>query len=257
VALIGVTEKGYLSLRLTAHGQGGHSSMPPPETAVSILGGAVDRLQRTPMPARVSDATRSMFATIGPLMPYSRRLVMANLWLFEPVLKAGMSRMPSGSAVVRTTTAVTMISGGIKDNVVPATATAVVNFRLLPGDSVKWVVSKVKEIVRDPRVDVDVIAGSAREASDVSPTDAEGYKLIAQTIRESYPGAHVAPFLLMGGTDSRNFYEVTPNVYRFAPMLVESDETLKLVHGTNERVKVSSYLAGIAMYRRLIENSTR
>jgi carboxypeptidase PM20D1 len=257
VALIGVSEKGYLSLRLTAHGQGGHSSMPPTETAVSILGGVLDRVQRTPLPSRINDATRAMFNTVGPLMPYSRRFVMANLWLFEPVVRAGMSRMPAGNAVVRTTTAVTMVSGGIKDNVVPSTATAVVNFRLMPGDSVKWVTQRIKEIVNDSRVDVEPIAGSAREASDVSPTGSEGYQIIARTIRQSYPGTTVSPFLLMGGTDARNFHLVTSNVYRFAPMLVEGDETLKLAHGTNERVRVSSYLAGIGMYRRLIENATR
>lgn len=256
VALIGVSEKGYLSLRLTAHGQGGHSSMPPKETAVSILGGALDRVQRTPLPPRMNDATRAMFNTVGPLMPYSRRFVMANMWLFEPVVQAGMARMASGNAVVRTTTAVTMVSGGIKDNVVPSTATAVVNFRLLPGDSVKWVVERIKDIVHDSRVDVEPIEGSAREASAVSPTNSEGYRVIAQSIREAYPGTTVSPFLLMGGTDARNFYLVSPNVYRFAPMLVDGDE-LKIVHGTNERVKVSSYLAAIGAYRRIIENATR
>jgi carboxypeptidase PM20D1 len=255
VALIGISEKGYLSLRLTAHGQGGHSSMPPTETAVSILGGALDRVQRTPLPARLNDATRAMFNTVGPLMPYSRRFVMANMWLFEPVVKASMAKAPSGNAVVRTTTAATMVSGGIKDNVVPSTATAVVNFRLMPGDSVTWVVEQIKRIVNDSRVDVEPIEGSAREASAVSPMDNDAYQTLSRSIREAYPGTTVSPFLLMGGTDSRNFYLVSPNVYRFAPMLVDGDE-LKIVHGTNERVKISSYLTAIGAYRRIIENST-
>ncbi|HMC54216.1 MAG TPA: M20 family peptidase [Gemmatimonadaceae bacterium] len=256
VALIGISEKGYLSLRLTAHGQGGHSSMPPSETAVSILGGALDRVQRTPLPARMNDATRAMFNTVGPLMTYSRRFVMANMWLFEPVVQAGMAKNPSGNAVVRTTTAVTMVSGGIKDNVVPSAATAVVNFRLMPGDSVRWVTERIKQIVNDSRIDVEPIEGSAREASAVSPTDNDAYAVLAQSIREAYPGTTVSPFLLMGGTDSRNFYLVSSNVYRFAPILVDGDE-LKIVHGTNERVKIGSYLAAIGAYRRIIENATR
>ena len=256
VALIGVSEKGYLSLRLTAHGQGGHSSIPPTETAVSILGDAVGRVQRTPLPSRLSDATLGMFNTLGPLMPYSRKLVMANLWLFDPVLRSALARQPAGNAMIRTTTAATMMSGGIKDNVVPATATAVINFRLLPGDSVHWVVSQVKQIVADDRVDVAPIDGMAREASEVSPTDSEGYRVIAQSIREEFPGTHVSPYLLMGGTDARNFYIVTPNVYRFAPIIAKG-ETFTLLHGTNERVSVENYLAGISLYRRLIENATR
>jgi carboxypeptidase PM20D1 len=256
VALIGVSEKGYLSLRLTARGPGGHSSMPPRETAVSILGEAVARVQRTPLPARLNDATLAMFNTIGPLMPYSRRVVMANLWLFEPLLIRMSGKTPSTNALVRTTTAATMISGGIKDNVVPSTATAVVNFRLMPGDSVAWVVSRVKQIVADDRVTVEPVQGTGREASDVSPTDSDGFKLIAQAIREIFPGTQVSPFLLMGGTDSRNFYLVTPNVYRFAP-IIATGETLKLPHGTNERVSIENYLVGVRFYRRLIENASR
>jgi carboxypeptidase PM20D1 len=204
----------------------------------------------------LNDATLAMFNTVGPLMPYSRRLVMANLWLFEPVLTRALTQLPSGNALVRTTTAATMMSGGIKDNVVPSTATAVINFRLMPGDSVAWVLRRVKEIVADDRVDVEAVAGMGREASEVSPDNSEGYQVIAQSIREIFPGTHVAPYLLMGGTDARNFHLVTPNVYRFAPILVKG-ETLKLPHGTNERVSVDSYLDGVRFYTRLIQNAAR
>ena len=256
VALIGISEKGYLSLRLTAHGANGHSSMPPPETAVSILGGAVDRVQKDQLPAHLSPATVGMFNAVGPLMSYSRRMVFANLWLFTGLLESQMSKVPSGNSVVRTTTAATMFSAGVKDNVVPSTATAVINFRLMPGDSVAWVMRRVKQTVNDSRVDVDTIAGTAREASQTSPTDSEGYTMIASTIVEVFGDTHVAPFMLGGGTDSRNFYLVTPNVYRFAPIAVTGDG-LKLVHGTNERVSLASYLDGVRFYTRLLETAAR
>jgi len=165
VAVVGVAEKGYLSLRLTAHGEGGHSSMPHRESAVSILADAVGKVQRTLLPARLSGATLAMFNTLGPLMPFSRRVIMANLWLFEPMLTRMLSQLPSGNAMVRTTTAVTMMNAGIKDNVVPSAATAVVNFRLLPGDSVAWVTSRVKAIIGDERVSVEPLGGGGREAT--------------------------------------------------------------------------------------------
>ena len=256
IALVGVAEKGYLSLRLTAHGDNGHSSMPPSETAISILGGAVDRVQRTPLPKRIDGATLAMFDAVGPLMPYSRRVVMANLWLFKPVLTGALAKLPAGNAMIRTTTAATMMSGGIKDNVVPATATAVINFRLMPGDSVAWVIRRVKEIIDDNRVDVASVRGGGREASEVSPDTTEGFRIIAQSIREVFPGTHVAPYLLMGGTDARSFHLITPNVYRFAPIVVKG-ETLKLPHGTNERVSVENYLDGVRFYTPLIQNASR
>jgi carboxypeptidase PM20D1 len=255
VAVVGVAEKGYLSLRLTARGEGGHSSMPRRESAVSILAEAVTKVQRSPLPSRLNDATYAMFNTIGPLMPYPRRVVMANLWLFEPMLTGMLSKVPSGNAMVRTTTAVTMLNAGIKDNVVPSTATAVVNFRLQPGDSVAWVIARVKAIIGDDRVAVEPLFGGGREASGVSPSDSDGFRIIAQTIREVFPGARVSPYLVLGGTDAQNFYRVSPNVYRFAP-IVAKDETLSLIHGTNERVSVENYLAAVRLYRRLIESAS-
>jgi carboxypeptidase PM20D1 len=256
VALIGTAEKGYLSLRLTARAEGGHSSMPAPETSVSILADAVSRVQHTPMPLRMNGASLAMFNTVGAHMPYSARLVMANLWLFEPMLLRVMAKVPAGNAMVRTTTAATMMNGGIKDNVVPSAASAVVNFRLLPGDSASWVVARVKEIVNDDRVTVEPIANQVREASDVSPSDSEGYRLIAATVQEIWPGTKVSPYLVVGGTDSRYFYAITPNVYRFAPIVAQTN-TMSLLHGTNERVGVDNYLDAVRFYTRLIENASR
>lgn len=256
VAVVGVAEKGYVSLRLTAKGEGGHSSTPPRETSVSILGEAVSELQGTPLPARLDGATLGMFNAIGPAMPWSWRVVMANLWLVRPVLTRLMAGERTGNAMVRTTTAATMISGGIKDNVVPASATAIVNFRLMPGDSVTWLLRQVNEIVDDARVTVELVEGTGREASAVSPDTSEGYRLIASAIRETLGASLVAPYLVMGGTDARNFELVSRNVYRFAP-IVATGETMGLLHSTNERVSVDNYLNAVRFYRRLIEASAR
>jgi carboxypeptidase PM20D1 len=254
VALIGTAEKGYLSLTLTAHAEGGHSSMPAPETAVSILADAVSRVQHTPLPAHLNPASRAMFTSVGPLMPYSRRMVLANLWLFQPVLLKAMGQSHASNAIVRTTTAATMMNAGIKDNVIPSAATAVINFRLAPGDSAAWVTRRVREMVHDDRVTVEPIASMVREASAVSPDTAAGYRLIASTVQEIWPGTHVAPYLVVGGTDSRQFYAITPNVYRFAP-IVAGPETLTLLHGTNERIGVGNYVGAVRFYTRLLESA--
>lgn len=254
VGLIGVAEKGYLTIRLTAHGEGGHSSMPPMETAVSIIGDAVAEVQEARLPARLDGATRGMLAGLTPYMEFKQRLVMANLWLTKPLVTRMMSLNRTSSALVRTTTAATMVSGGVKDNVVPQTASAIVNFRLLPGDSVKWVLQRVKDAIDDERVTVEVVTGV--EATRVSPDDTEPYRLIVAAIRETLGARVVAPYLVVGGTDSRNFERVSPNVYRFAP-IITADDALSRVHGTNERIDVDYYLAAVTFYRRLIENSAR
>jgi len=254
VALIGTAEKGYLTLRLTAKAEGGHSSMPARENAVTILANAVSRLQAEPLRAHLSDASKAMFSRIGPLMPFSRRMVFANLWLFEPLLLRELSKQPGGNAVARTTTAVTMLNAGIKDNVIPSTAGAVVNFRLAPGDSSAWVISEVKRIIADARVSVEPMANQVREASAVSPDTSSGFRLIASTVGEIWPGTNVSPYLVMGGTDSRQYYAITPNVYRFAP-IVAGTETMSLLHGTNERIGVGNYVGAVRFYTRLLESA--
>ena len=256
VALIGVAEKGYLTLRLTAKAAGGHSSIPARENAVTIVSNAVNRLQQSPLPWRLSEATLAMFDAIGPSMPYAARLVMANRWLFERMLLTQLAKAPASNAMIRTTTAPTMLSAGVKDNVVPQSANATVNFRLLPGDSVAWVIGRVKEIVADDRVAVEVMNGMAFEATAVSPHDNDAFKLLAGTIRDLYPGTIVAPYLVTGGTDARHFYRVSPNVYRFAPITVTSG-TMSLMHGTNERIGIQNYLDAVRLYTRLIEAASR
>jgi len=256
VALVGVAEKGYLTLRLTAKADGGHSSMPPRETAVSIVGNAVRKVQGAPLPSRIGGATRAMFDAIGPSMPFGARVVFANLWLFEPLVTRLLAGERTGNAMVRTTTAATMLSGGIKDNVVPTTASAIVNFRLMPGDSVAWVISRVKDIVGDTRVTVETVEGAGREASNVSPANSPGFGLIAESIRESFGAKIVAPYLVVGGTDARNFEIVSRNVYRFAP-IVARPGTTELIHATNEHVGVDNYFAAIRFFGRLIGSSTR
>jgi carboxypeptidase PM20D1 len=230
--------------------------MPPRETAVSIVGDAVRKVQGAPLPSRISGATRAMFETIGPRLPFRMRIVFANLWLFEPLVTRLLSGDRSGNAMVRTTTAATMMSGGIKDNVVPTTASAIVNFRLMPGDSVAWVIARVKEIVSDARVTVEAVEGQGREASRVSPADSPGFGIIAASIRESFGARIVAPYLVVGGTDARNFEIVSQSVYRFAPIVAEPGTT-ELIHATNEHLAVDNYFAAIQFFGRLIGSSTR
>jgi carboxypeptidase PM20D1 len=256
VAAVGISEKGYLSLELEAEGQGGHSSMPSPESAIGILAKALRVLEQTPMPARLDGASRAMLEDgVGPEAGFPYRLVYANLWLFGPVLERVLARMPSASAILRTTTALTQLSAGLKDNVIPSKARAVLNFRILPGDSIEKVRAHVVKTVNDPRIAVRALPRQ-REPSPLSRSDGEGWELLARSIREVRPDAVVAPYLMLAGTDSRHFRGLTENVYRFMPLRLTLDDT-KRIHGTNERVAVEEYADLVRSYRRLLENAAR
>lgn len=254
MALIGLAEKGYVTVRLKARSSGGHSSMPPRESAAGILSRAVLRLEKNPMPARIVGATRQLLNFVGPEMNFGNKLVISNLWLLEGVLRGILEKKPSTNATLRTTTAVTILRAGVKDNVLPITAEALVNFRILPGDSVQSVVAHVKKVINDKRVKVDKgEAGLNKEPSPVSDTNTKGFVSMHKSIRQVFHKAKVAPGLVLGGTDSRHFINVSQQIYRFLPIEVTSKD-LKRLHGTNERITVSNYAKAVQFYIQLLRN---
>lgn len=252
-AVIGIAEKGYMSIELTVEAPGGHSSQPPRETAIGILAKAIHRLETHQMPGRLVGPARQMFDYTGPEMGFGMKILLANLWLFEPLLQRQFERDPLMNAFTRTTTAPTIIQAGVKENVLPANARAVVNFRILPGDTPDSVMRHVRRTIEDLRVGVEVL-DDPRAPSEVSPVDHPAYRLIERSIREVLPTAIVAPTLVLGGTDSRYFGAVTGNIYRFSPMRAGPRE-LATIHGTNERITVENYTFMVRFYRRLLENA--
>jgi len=254
VAVIGIAEKGSANVELVANGRGGHSSMPPPRTTVGVLASAVARVQENPLPASVGGATAEMFRWLAPEMPFPRRVVMSNLWLFAPLLRAEAKKSNSLNAMLRTTTAPTIIRGGVKDNVIASQARAVINFRILPGDTAQSVFAHVRDSVEDEPVRLRLIRGT--EPSPVSDSRSPQFRTLQQTISQIYPQAIVAPYLVVGGTDARYFTPLSANTYRFLPMrLAEAD--LERLHGTNERIAVEDYFEAIRFYRTLMTNTAR
>lgn len=256
LALIGTAEKGYLSLQLTAQGAGGHSSRPPAATAAGIIAGAVHRVQQAPFGPRLVAPTSDMFAYLAPEMGGLRRLAFANQWLLKPLILQQLATEAQSSAMVRTTTAPTMLRGSAKDNVLPITAQAVINFRLLPGDRIESVTQRVRELVADERVTIAPLDGFGTEPSAISPSDDTVFAELITQIRSSFPDTLVAPYLVVGATDSRHYAALSPRIYRFLPMRVPSAD-LAGFHGSNERLAVDSYADGIRFYHRLISAATR
>jgi carboxypeptidase PM20D1 len=178
----------------------------------------------------------------------------ANLGATRRLVKRRLAADPQTNALIRTTAAPTMLEGSVKDNVLPARARAVVNFRLLPGDTVQGLLAHVRRVVADPRVEVRPFGPLTAEPSPISPTDGEAFAALHRTIAEIFPAAVVAPYLVVGATDARHFTGLTPNVYRFTPMWV-SPADMARIHGTDERVAVGAYADAIRFYHQLIRNT--
>jgi carboxypeptidase PM20D1 len=255
VAVVGIAEKGSLSIELIATAEGGHSSMPPRQTAVGITSRAIQRLEERPFPGGITGPTREMFDYVGREMGFGPRIVFANLWLFRPLVERQLAASPTTDATLRTTTAATIFQAGVKENVLPSSARAVVNFRLRPGDSAAGVLERVREVVDDPRVELRLL-GEGSDPSPVSPTDSPSWTLLQRTIRQVFPDAVVAPYLVVGATDARHFSALSPSIYRFLPLRLGPGETARL-HGTDERISVENYAEAVRFYAQLMLNGTQ
>ena len=152
VALIGIAEKGYLSLRLSVQTPGGHSSIPPADNAIGMVSRALQKLDDAPFPPSCAARLARCWNIIGPEMSWPKKFALANLWLFEPLVKRQLTTSPLTNASVRTTLAPTMFNAGVKENVLPSHAKAVVNLRLLPGETIAGTIERVRRVIDDDRI---------------------------------------------------------------------------------------------------------
>jgi len=253
VALVGAAEKGYISLELTVKAKGGHSSIPPKDTALGILSAAIYRLEENRPPGRLQKTVRQLFEYVGPEMSFARKLVFANLWLFGALVKRQLAQSPETDALIRTTTAPTIVEGGTKENVLPRKVRAVVNFRILPGDTTENVINRAREIINDPRVEIAILE-QKWEPSRISDTTSESFITLQKTVRQIFPGTVVAPYLVTGATDSRYYAVLTDNVFKFVPLMV-TPRDLSRAHGIDERIGVEDFRKCITFFIQLICNS--
>lgn len=252
VAMVGIAEKGSVTLNVTASAIGGHSSMPQAfdETAIGRLSLALQQLGHAPFSAQLQGSTDEFLDTIAPAQGFLTRMALANRWLFGPLITNMLANTPAGSAQIRTVIAPTIINGGNKENVLPPDARAIVNFRIHPADSVDSVHQHVRAAVKDPQVSIKVMPG-AREPSAISDIHGAAYQYLSQTIRDSFGNTLVAPNLTLGGTDSRYFLPLTQNVFRFAPIRMTPEDAQRF-HGLNERIAIEDLANAAAFYYRLL-----
>lgn len=248
VAFVGITEKTPINVELHVRAAGGHASMPPRETAVGTLARAIDKIEGTPMPARLDGAAREMFQTLAPEMVLPKRFAFANLWFMQPEVLRQLASKPETNAIIRTTIAATQIEGSPRANMLATDARAVLNIRLLPGDSVNAVLAHLHKVIGDPRVEI-VGAGPPdpyRPATPIARIDTPEFAALARAIRAVYPDVLVSPYLTMAATDARHYSDVAPNAYRFLPIF--QDGALETVHGVNEHVRIDAYEKAIRVY---------
>ena len=254
VATIGVTEKGWMRVILRVEGgEGGHSSMPPSDQVAARLGRALNNLEQYPQPSMFGEGTEAeMFDYVASASSWPYKLIYANVWLFKPILEKVLASSRETNAIIRTTTAATVVRVGDKENVVPASGYAIINHRVHPAQSLADVLKHDIYAIGDPKVEVTLEKGY--EAHPISPYGPEvpAWRLITSIVKHIYPTAVSAPGVLIANTDTRHFLNMTKFIYRFNPMVLTKKD-ISGIHGANERLSLTNAKKVVWFYHRLIQ----
>lgn len=247
LAIIAIAEKGLLNLQLFCEAAGeGHSSMPSGESNIGILAKAIARLERNPFPPRLTRASKLFFQYLTPHLPFFYRLLFANIWLTEKIIIGQLNKKPASRALCRTTIAPTIFKAGIKNNILAGSASAIVNFRILPGETIESTINYVRKTIRDERVEIEIMEGAGNPLKS-SAIDHPAFKILKKCINGHFPEAIVAPSLSIATTDSRHYRQVCDNIFRFIPVELKNED-LARIHGVNERVSVKAFKKAIQFY---------
>ena len=253
IAPINVAEKGSANIMIIAKAKGGHSSTPPKRTAVTILAESLVKLEKEPLPGSLEGLSAAMFNEVSKYMPFGYRFLFANRWLFGGVLDSQLSSTPVINAMIRTTTAPTMLNGSVKSNVLPIEATALINFRLHPRDTTESVTNHVRSVVESNDVEVRFLGG--REASEISSWDSPGFKIVSSALEKVYGEIIPVPGLMIAASDTRHYSKVADNSFRFNPFFIVPEDMIG-IHGTNESIEIDSFVAGIKTYVEIIREGS-
>lgn len=251
IAVVGVAEKGYMDVQLSAQCSAGHSSTPSFPTALGRVGRAAYRLERKSMPAKLTAPVKAMLESLGRQGVFAYRLLFLNAWITKPILLWVFSKNPTLNALVRTTVVPTMIEASDKSNVIAEQATAMVNVRLLPTQTQEEVLGWMKKVIGDPAVKLKVVRFTP--ASEVSPAEGEAFSHLASTITACFRDALVTPYLMLGATDARKYQNLSNHIYRFTPVRMDKSEVGRM-HGVDERISEENIQLAVTFYATLVQS---
>jgi carboxypeptidase PM20D1 len=247
VALIGVGEKGYASFEITATKPGGHSAAPENETAINILVNALKRINDNPMPARLTYPIKEFLQQIKYQLPGKMRFAISNLWLFKKKLLREMSKNNGTNSLIRTTMVTTILKSGMKDNVIPSFATATINCRIIPGETVADVETYLLKQIGDDRITLKKV-GDYWDAAPQTSIGSQSYKTIDSLVKKMMPDVLTAPLFVVGTTDARYFRSISDGVINFIPVIDS-----KGMHGIDERRSLKDYFNLIHFFQQLMQ----
>lgn len=248
VALLGVEEKGRVTYSLELKGPGGHASMPPKATVLGKLSMAAAALVRRKYPSRISTSFRKMLEGLVPYTGFMKKILLANLWLFRPLIRLIFSAGPSTNSVIRTTRTLTMFHGGTRVNVLPHSGKLSFNISILPGDTVESVERGLRKELKGSGIELIRETGlTAVDPVCIDKIRKEPFDAVALAVQRVFPESAVVPFLVNATTDSKYYKDLCQQIIRFTP-LKASAKDLEGIHGVNEKLSLENYNGAVNFY---------
>lgn len=254
IALIGTAEKGDMNIEMAVFQKGGHSSVPPKETAIDILSKAITKLNKQPMPARLQEPTIKMLNKLAPYFDGKTRFALKHRGLFRKKILKKLSNNNGTNALIRTIISPTMLRGGVKENSLPTFAAVNLNVRVLQGDSIESVMAYIHKITNDTSIQL-TLKKPYHNPSAITPSNGKVWDALNATIKENWPDVIITPLVAPGTTDSRHYSSLSKNIFRFIPVTV-NDESKEQIHGINERIGINEYRKSIVFYTELIKKAS-
>ena len=247
-AVLGITEKGYMDVKITARGKGGHSSTPPRNTPAARLFAFANEIEKKrPFDKKLLPEAEEMFAAMAPAFSFPLRLILGNLNLFKPLLIALMPVVsPFGEAVMATTCCFTMMRGSDAANVIPKEPYLIANLRTSVHQNCEQSLAVLKKYADKYDLELEVLM--QRDASPISNIHSAEYAYLTQCIAKQFPDVGVAPYVIMGGTDCRHFHALTENAIRFAPVRMSAAQSASC-HAVDENVTLRALAEGVRFFK--------
>ena len=240
--MIATAEKGVCQVRLTRTGPPGHGSTPHGDNALEKMVQALNRVLAEENPLVVTPLIAAYFKQLGTewefLQPYLADEKPETL--IDVLTQSGMINVPQLSAMLKNTVSLNRMTAGNRVNVIPSSAEAEFDIRLLPGTDPEAVIANIKKTLADENIRVETIK---KAWASESATDTEDFSIIQDVYLEHFPNSLAVASLLFGASDSRFFRSKGIACYGVCPMLI-SMEDLNRIHGIDERVSVANMIKG-------------
>ena len=253
VGVVGISEKGSATAELSIKGSGGHSSQPKNQTNIGRIASAISKLEEKQFDGKLRGPGNDLFEFVAPEMSFGMNYVFANKFIFKPIIEQILLQEPATAALIRTTIAPTIFQAGEQYNALPEEASAIINLRLMPGETLEDVEEFIVKTIDDEGITVTV---TGTEASSVSTSDGPQFKAIQQATRNVYNDAIIAPYLMFAGSDAKHYDIISDNTYRFLPVQITSED-LNRMHGTNEHISIENYINAIKFYIEIMKESNQ